>query len=331
MKCFFTYSLQLMSFILSLIMFTACDIHEWPEEKKIEDGTIVLNLDFNTELSLHQEVVVGRSGEQETLPVHDVRYIVKAYRTDKKEDVRTFVFTRSDVADLDFTVQLELPVGSYQFKVWTDFVDVQSKEDKYYDTSDFSEIILANKDNHVGSSDYRDAFRGYETGVVTAEANSNGTATILMERPMGKFKFIATNADVFTQTLQDKGMAIHLEDYKVVFRYNLFMPCAFNLEADITADSWTGMSFVSQMFMNDANEVELGYDYIFVEDAGTTMNISVEVYNKENKLIASCSSVDVPIVRNKLTVVKGNFLTSKSSGGIHISPDYDGDFNIEIY
>ena len=331
MKQFFTYSLHLMIFLLSLTLFSACDIHEWPEERKQQYGMFVLDFDFQTELPLHKELVLTRNGKQGSLPVHDVRYVVKAYRTDITEDVRTFVFTQPDVDKLDYTVHLQLPVGTYQFKAWTDFVDANSKDDKYYDTSEFSEIVLANKDNHVGSNDYRDAFRGYVTGVVTAEANSNGTATIHMERPMGKFKFIATDADVFTQTLQDKGMAIHLEDYKVVFRYNLFMPCAFNLEADITADSWTGMSFVSQMFMNDANEVELGYDYIFVEDAGTTMNISVEVYNKENKLIASCSSVDVPVVRNKLTVVKGNFLTSKSSGGIHISPDYDGDFNIEIY
>lgn len=330
MKCFFTYSLQFMSFILSLTMFTACDIHEWPEDKKIEDGTIIQNLDFNTELSLHQEVVVGRSGEQETLPVHDVRHIVKAYRTDKKEDVRTFVFTRSEVADLDFTVQLELPVGSYQFKVWTDFVDADSKVDKYYDTSDFSEIILANRDNHVGSNDYRDAFRGYATGVVSTDANSMGTATILLERPMGKFKFIATDADGFFQTMQDKGVLMEMKDFKVVFRYNFFMPCSYNLESDITADSWTGMSFVSRMFMNDANEVELGFDYVFVDDNGTTLSISTEIYDEKGALIASSSSINVPIARSKLTVVKGNFLTSKSSGGIHVSTDYDGSFNVKI-
>lgn len=330
MKRFFTYSLHLMSFLFSLTLFSACDIHEWPEERKQQDGVFVLDFKFNTELPLHKEVMIARNSEQESQLVHDVRYIVKAYRTDKKEDVRTFVFTQSDVSNLDYRVQLELPEGTYQFMVWADFVDADSKVDKYYDTSDFSEIILANRDNHVGSNDYRDAFRGYATGVVTTDANSMGTATILLERPMGKFKFIATDADGFFQTMQDKGVLMEMKDFKVVFRYNFFMPCSYNLESDITADSWTGMSFVSRLFMNDANEVELGFDYVFVDDNGTTLSISTEIYDEKGALIASSSSINVPIARSKLTVVKGNFLTSKSSGGIHVSTDYDGSFNIKI-
>jgi hypothetical protein len=35
-------------------------------------------------------------------------------------------------------------------------------------------------------------------------------------------------------------------------------------------------------------------------------------------------------MRSKLTTVKGNFLTSKASGGVFVSPGYDGEHNIVI-
>ena len=76
----------------------------------------------------------------------------------------------------------------------------------------------------------------------------------------------------------------------------------------------------------------LGYDYIFVNGTETTLAISVEVYNRDGELMSSTNPINVPIVRSKMTVVKGEFLTSKATGGITINPGYDGDdYNIEIY
>ena len=76
----------------------------------------------------------------------------------------------------------------------------------------------------------------------------------------------------------------------------------------------------------------LGYDYIFVNGSETTLAISVEVYNRDGELMSSTNPINVPIVRSKMTVVKGEFLTSKATGDITINPGYDGeDYNIEIY
>ena len=47
--------------------------------------------------------------------------------------------------------------------------------------------------------------------------------------------------------------------------------------------------------------------------------------------MSSTNPINVPIVRSKMTVVKGEFLTSKATGGVTINPSYDGDdYNIEI-
>ncbi len=355
---------------MSLLALSGCDVHEFPEERS-DRVPFLLHLDFSTEMPLHKEVVYSRSGEVETKSVsspHDIRYTINAYRTDNirgenRVPDTTFVVTKSDIADLNHTAVLELTEGTYDFRVWADYVDSGSKADKYYDTGDFSEIVLADRDNHSGSNDYRDAFRGYASATVLNPAYYSGSVaaavdnqtTAEMYRPMGKFKFISTDVEAFlirvAQMMKENGIlagitsdaenkaayeqllkSIDLGEFSVVFRYNAFMPCSFNVFTDKPSDSWTGMSFASRMHTDNGKEMTLGYDYIFVNGTETTLSISVEVYNKDGELMSSTNPINVPIVRSKLTVVKGEFLTSKATGGVTINPGYEGDdYNIEIF
>ena len=352
------------------LTFLGCDVHEFPEPS----GELVpyyLYLDFSTEMPLYQEVIYTRNSPEAKDNSHHVRYIINAYRTDlTRADARladtSFVFLRPLTDSLNYTAQLLLPEGNYEFRVWTDYVDPNSTADKYYNTRDFSEIILADRENHSGSNDYRDAFRGlgegsvinqiYYTDVASTRAVPN-TDTITMVRPMGKFKFISTDVKSFVarmvQRMQEKSdvfeapadiyadskdafnsvmQAINIEEYTVVFKYNAFMPCAFNMFTDRPADSWTGISFSGKMFSETDWEITLGYDYIFVNGKETNMSISVEVYDPNKELVASTRPINVPIVRSKLTVVRGDFLSSMAAGGVYIDPGYEGeDYNIEIF
>ena len=339
--------------MMSLLAFTGCDVHEFPEDK-YEPVPFLLHLDFNSELPFYKEVEYTRAA---TDAQHDLRYVINAYRTDNvrgdsREADTTFVFTKSDLAQLNYSAPLELDEGTYTFRVWADYVAANTDADKYYNTSDFAEIILADKSNHAGSNDYRDAFRGTTTATVTNPAYYKGEvvntidnqATVEMKRPMGKFKFVSTDIDVFlrrvvaltqeeeAQSVEQMLKKVNIDDYKIVFRYNEFMPCSFNMFTDKPADSWTDVSFDSRMLLENDGEVVMGSDYIFVNGSETTLNVSLEVYNSEGKLMSSTNPIAVPIVRSKLTVVKGEFLTSKASNGVVINPGYDGDdYNIEIY
>lgn len=358
-------SRYIMLLVVSFLTFAGCDVHEFPKEG---DGLVpfLLHLDFSTEMPLHKEITYTRSDDdtksQES--AHDVRYIVNAYRTDNvvgesRVPDKTFVFTKDEVEELDYTARLELCEGDWTFRVWCDYVDAGSKEDKYYNTSDFSEIILMDRNNHFGSNDYRDAFRGtasatvlnpaYYTGADAAAIDNQATAS--MVRPMGKYKFVSTDVDVFITRvmamMKDRGMlsselesnqtfdkllqSINLGEYTVMFKYSAFMPCSYNIFTDKPADSWTNMTYRSRMSIENDNEMNLGFDYIFVNGTETTLSISVEVYNKEGELMSSTNPIQVPIVRSKLTLVKGEFLTSIANGGVSVNPGYDGDdYNIEI-
>ena len=360
-----SFNLLLLPFIVLLV---SC-VHQFPEED-FSRIPFSLNLHFDTDMPIYTEIIHTKSVQEmaDVRQMHDVRYVVNAYKVGSTREIsrvpnESFVFTKPYIGNLDNTVEINLPEGEYEFKIWADYVDTGSQDDKYYDTSDFSEIILSDRNNHPGSNDYREAFRGYANGTIlnperypsSVHDKIDHEAEVTMQRPMGKFIFISTDVDAFLTKVmkamleQTKGdnatidittkagrdqllQSIEFHKYKVRFRYNIFMPCSFNIFTDKPADSWTGRSFYSDMELISETEIAMGFDYAFVNGSTTTLSISLEVYNEENEQISSTNPINVPIVRNKLTVVKGEFLTTKATGGVAINPGWDGDdYNIEIY
>ncbi len=354
-----------------LLALSGCDVHEFPVERN-ERVPYLLHLNFDTEMYFHTEVPYTRGGEDQTKAPfykHDVRYVINAYRTDNVIGVNhvadtTFIFTKSDLSDLNYTAPLELKEGSYRFAVWCDYVDAGSTADKYYDTSNFLEVILKDKDNYQGNNDFRDVFRGYATGTVINPNYYKGDivgtidnqATAQMTRPIGKVQFISTDVEEFltriASILQKQGLlsvdtsdsnlsafeqllqSIDLGQFKVVINYVVNMPCSYDMVYDKTADSWKGMSFTSTMERISDTEMALGFDYVFVGALGTTLDMSIEVYSindGKEELMSRSRSVPVPIRQSKLTIVRGEFLTSIASGGISINPGYDKDENGDDY
>ena len=338
-----------------ILAFVGCDVHEFPIDNN-NDIEISLQLAFDKDMPLHTTINYSRSGNNGS-EQHDIRYIINAYRTDNGESRRadtTFIFTKSDITDLNYSTRIKLHRGNYNLRVWADYVNSGSKEDKYYDTSNFEEIIILNKTHHAGSNDYRDAFVGNTEIALKEDISTSPTlldAKIEMYRPMGKFSFVATDGEEFISNIVQKmideeGLSndnsnlsyeqmlqkVDLNQFNIIFHYNAFMPCSFNMFTDKPADSWTNMTFSSRMQSRANKEIELGFDYIFVNNKDTSLNISVEIYDKNGVLLSASKPIDVPIVRNKLTLVKGSLLTpSISDGGTTINPGFDGDdYNIEI-
>lgn len=343
-------------FILALSISLISCVHEFPSPHP-DLVPFRLNLDFSTELPIHEEITFG-ADDATKLPseFHDIRYVVNAFPVDRdgtesRVPDTSFVFTVPSTETLNRTLDFSIKEGSYVFRVWTDYVDAGSVSDKYYLTDNFSEIILPDASNHSGSNDYRDAFRGsVQTEVIdptyyrgSALESIATEADIAMQRPLGKYKFVSTDVDLFlTRVLEamqlqasgtkaDMLSKVNLDDYNVVFRYNAFMPCSYNMFTDKPADSWTGVWYSGRLTQDNEDELSLGYDYIFVNGKETTLSVSVEVYDKDGKMMSQTNPIDVPIIRSHLTVVKGNFLTSSASGGVSISPSFDGeDYNIEL-
>lgn len=77
------------------------------------------------------------------------------------------------------------------------------------------------------------------------------------------------------------------------------------------------------------DNAELGFDYVFVNGHESSVTVSVEIYDRDGTLLSRSQPISVPLVRNKVTIVRGKFLTVKAEGGVSIDADFDGEYNYE--
>jgi hypothetical protein len=300
-----------------------------------DDTSFVLHLDYNTNMPFYKTLEYTEDARAIDGTQYDARYIVKVYPAGSEEPAKelySFVFIKDDVTELDNSVTLDLKNGNYKFMVWTDYVVEGTEDDFIYDTSTFEKIVLKG-DEYEGNSDLKDAFRG----TVVSEVSPNVTeAIVVMERPLAKFKFISTDFDTFmsqvveTGTIQQNSKAVSFEDFKIVFRYQGYLPNTYNMYTDQSSGSLTELEFNSSLRkVNDA-EVELGFDYVFSEANETSIYMTVEICDLEGNVLSSFTTKEILLLRGKMTTVNVKFLNSSSNGGAEIDPDYNGSFDLEF-
>ncbi|MCM1336605.1 MAG: competence protein ComJ [Candidatus Amulumruptor caecigallinarius] len=342
-----------------------CDVHEFPsEDVPVQPASpepvkvFRLNLRHNSDMPLLGEFDYTAGGvtapssrgftPDEAQRPHDIRYTVNAYPMVNGEPSRvagnSVTVTRSVDSGLDTSLSFPMPEGDYSLIVWTDYVDAGAVTDKYYNTSDFQEIILADRLSHSGSNPWRDAFygevhtcvRGLSSRAAASDTVTVGEATVTLQRPMARYTFVSTDLRRFlenefaTRSAGATPRTTALSDYIVRFVYTRYMPCAFNAFTGHPADSWTGVSFESTIRQLNDDEAEVGFDYVFVNGTRTAVTVGLEVLDRDGNLLARIPPFDVPLERSRHTIVRGEFLTTKSGGEMGINPDYDGEFNIEI-
>lgn len=326
----FNYIWLYVSILCGLCLYS-CDVHEFPYPVEIE---YTLHLDYNTELPLHKVVEYYEDDTKSSTKSsdYDIRYIIEATSVSGEYEPQRFVFSKDDTEELNNKFTLKLMEGEYNFKVWTDYILSGNNDDLFYNTSRFEDICITDGE-YRGSIDLKDAFKGSVTSTLSVENTSD---TVNMMRPLAKFNFISTDIDKFISKVaelmptNDGETKIDLNDYTIVFAYQGFVPSSFNLNTDKPADSKTNIAFKSKINALNNNEAELGFDYVFVHDYESYVTVAIGVYDNEGNLMSQFKPVEVPLMRSKLTTVKGNFLTAETGGSVGILPDFEGDFNIEI-
>lgn len=335
-------------------LLVACDVHEFPTIVEMEKTQVVLNLSFDTDMPLHQVVDIRTRASMDPQD-YDLRYTVCVYRADEAgtfgrvEDIRNVV-AKDDVTDPDYSVEIQLEEGEYRFIVWADYVDAGTLNHKFFNTDDFAEITLLT-DEYSGGTEFRDAFHGTADATVSA-GTGLCEVTVPMARPQARYRFVSTDLAEFITRMQgiraeqeaaaarEEGRAsdhvdestinIDLNEFRVVVRYSGYMPSAFNLFTNQTADAVTGVQFESSIDKLSESEADLGFDYVLVNGEESSVQVALDIYDRDGTRLSSTNPIEVPIARGKQTVVQGKFLTSEASGGIGISPGFDGDWNYTV-
>lgn len=340
--------------IFSILLFSACNVHEWPEMPDF--AKLHLRLNYETCMTEWEHLYDGTSVVEQSLgqtndnhQTHGkIRYIIRACPISEKQRLaqdytHEFIFTKDIVEGYDHEVTLDILPGNYNIMVWSDLINADG-DAHFYNAGNFAEIML--NGNHTGSTDHRDAFRG--TGNILIETDIvdhlHDTLDIAMQRPLAKFEFITNDVVEFinkestrvksknnvegSATEEAPTKAVSVDDYKVVFHYVGFMPDTYSMHTDKPVDSSTGVKFESSLKKLTDAEATMGFDYVFVNGKSSAVTVQIGIYDKEGTQISLTSPIEVPLKRNYHTKLTGTFLMSDASGGVTINPDFEGDHNL---
>ena len=295
---------------------------------------VELNVDF-TPISdpIYCTYAEARSGD------YDVRYQIEIYATSGAyagKMVERKVWTSDVIADGPTSVitDVDLHTEKYDIYAWIDFVPKGTTEDHHYITSDLRKVSLA--DPNVRGIDSRDAFSGKTSADLTSyrdETVVDVTIPVDMERPFGKFKIITTDIRKFLDTYKPQGTYTDIVPAQTLCRYTCYFPTAYNLDtrlADVH-DFKLGVEHPAEVAEEGDNSAVLTYNYVLVCNDNTTVTAEVEVRNKDGERLVTTRNIRIPIQRNKLTIVSGEFLTRDlGTGGVGVDDSFDDEFVIII-
>jgi hypothetical protein len=323
--------------ILGIFLFSSCDyVNEIPDGCCGNGLAVQVHLQFEGDMIQH-EVLVDSRRKVDFSSNYDVRYTLHIYSESESGELLSripeeiMVFGYSAITGLDRTLSFRLPRGNWRVMAWADYVEADSLDDKYYNTDDFAEIELLNTKSHQANTDFRDAFRGY--GSLVVSGSSSNELTIQMIRPLAKYTFISTDVEDFISQRRNVGGVANVnpEDYSVRIAHTGYMPFSYNMFTDRPADAILGVNYTSPVRLDADGNAVLGFDYLFVGTDETYTSVSLELIDADGVTVANSGAITVPLVRGRHTIVSGKLLTTSTSDGVGINPDFEGeDFNIEI-
>lgn len=326
------------------ISFTSC-VHEFPESG--EAKKVRLNIVHDLSWSEYEYVYNRSSVIHGNNTGLTARYIIKAYRAgDSKTPVHDFSFNSDDISLGPLTTTIYLPAGDWDIYVWQDLI---SNGKTFYDASNFTAIRYTKP--YTGATDCRDAFEGHCR--VTVEDNYDAgwqtEATVPMDRPTAKYEFIATDFNKFYEevllpshsqsanepkkswnslSLQEKQEL--LKGYSVTAYYPMFMPSIYDMFQKKAIDSERGVRYEGNVEPLNDTEAVIAFDYVFMAHRESSVQIALVLHTPEGNDINMTPVIQVPLLRKRITYVRGKFLTNSVGSGLNIDFSFTDDFNIEI-
>lgn len=315
-----------------LMMSCDCSILEYPENGGIDPTKIHVNLTLETDPSLEPYSKDGSDASPDGMQAHDVRWIIEIFRDAIGGDPAERLVIGCDPApDRKNTIEaaFDLHAAKYHIVAWMDYVDDGSLEDKYYSIQSLSSVSIPENGDYIGNNDFKDAYAGSQELDLTVYRNQWGTSlnrTVTLERPMAKIEIVTTDLD----KLDAQTAATDLSSWEILVEYAGYFPSGFNAYTDKPNDAREGVSFTGAMSILSAQEARLGSDYVFVNGNESAVYVNLTVYDGNKNVLNQVRGIEVPIVRGKLTSIRGEFLTKDFNSGIGIDPDFDGDIDIVI-
>ena len=332
--------------VASAAFMSSC-VHEFPE--KGEARKLVLHISHDTDWTYHDMTITRGDIPAPAIDGFNpgARYHIRVYPKGSQDVlIQETQFVSDDLTRGDFTMTLQVPPGSYDLYVWSDYADLGTKNSYFFNSGNFGAIVYSEPYN--GNNELRDAFRGAVSFDIDSniDANYYEEVWVQLERPLARYEFIATDLEKFIEdettrtegaqqaatkaSPDDPTRGLPLDQYRVKMIYAAYMPSKFNNFTDRPIDSSVGQTYSAKIVRLNDKEARLGFDYVMVNGRESSVKVQLEVYDPKDEPVARISPIDVPTKRSMNTTVRGKFLTSKVSGGVGINPDFNGEFNVPI-
>ena len=257
------------------------------------------------------------------LSTHNLRYILEIYRVDGENVVdntcQRFVETSKNTS-MVFPVRLA-PGYDYRIVAWTDIVEGDSKEDRYYYTEEGLDNVVI-KDNGTVNWNAMDETRDAYTAVkVVDDFSSTSNLDMTLTRPFAKVRVVATDITDISKVGLEPTTATVTYSQNMYFKYNAVADVENKgVAEDAKAKSHTYTYAQTATKYDDATgEFTLFTDYIFVPESRTAkFELTVKDQNG-GEIKYNHFNTEIFVERNKLTTIKGDVLTT--GGNIKVTVD----------
>ena len=252
-------------------------------------------------------------------------------------------------AEMHFTLPAE---GDYTAVSWCDYVSILNPIDWHFYTStlDYIHVNMENtmqdlnhknsatgftrfhrdEEGNVSVSNSRDmnlSRNGEDGSVIQFGGNGNNLIPVYLNRPAGRLRLYTEDLEEFRQS------GGNIEEVQVVIVYKQFVSVAYDA-LDQNPCEWvsTRRTVTHPSIVNETGNVCLAYDYILVDSEKET-HVIADFYflDAEGNELTHTTNVDIPLWRNRETVVRSNFLTqSIGTGGLDVDEEFDDEYIVIV-
>ncbi len=257
------------------------------------------------------------------------------------DDNTVIKFDNSEKPTTTITVKL-VRGKEYSFVCWA-----QNEAAKCYDFKDMKSIGVSYTEYNAANNDLRDAFYAYAK--TDGKVKENFSQSITLKRPFAQVNVGTTDfveaqkagleIDNLYSTMTVKNVATSLETFtgktsgeeEVTFTY-----------AHAVAPDYDLVINKNKVVNNPTVEVAdkygwLAMNYLLVADgtdnglASDIVEVSFEVREGENTVLASYDVPNVPVQRNYRTNIVGGLLTAEGTISLIIDPIFNGEYVVNVW
>lgn len=260
---------------------------------------------------------------------YDLRYMMEAWtdETPSRLACRQVITVDKDFIGTSVKFHARLVAMEYNFIFWADFVPQGTVDDFVYSTASdngLQEIVLSSEGRQAGN-EFADAY--YASKHVDLTLSGQSIGKVVLTRPFGKIRMIAT--DAVDGQLEDRPG--HVD---VAYGTEMTLPDTFNAltgkaSGNIPAGEYMFNVYQETAIVDGYDPIEgayvIGTDYIFASDALTSYSFSIDVYSSvdQGRKIGEKELSQIPVEKNKLTTVIGNFYSNEGDVEVVISDEFE--------